>query len=163
MLRRDRSSEGRLSARAFAAAVVAVVTLAWAGFGYYLTKPTDFHTYRKAAVQSAQSAYNALGTARLTGQAALDDRLTSAYVAVTLRSARTAVAGAAKSFADVSPPDERTRAMRDQLGPLLVAASADLAGIQDATANDDDAALGAAVDAAAKTSQALDAFLEAHT
>jgi hypothetical protein len=151
-----------VNARAFAAAAVAVVALTWGIFGYYTTKPTDFHTYRKAAVGSAQSAYNALGTARLTGEAVLDDRLTAPYVTVTLGAARKAVAGAVKSFADVAPPDARTRAMRDQLGPLLVAANADLGDIEDATAHDDDAALRAAIGRATKTSDALDGFLEAH-
>ena len=63
-------------ARGWAATALAAVALAWAGAGYLATKPVDFHDYRVKAVQAAQSAYDALATASLTGSALLAGRVT---------------------------------------------------------------------------------------
>jgi hypothetical protein len=45
-----------------------------------------------------------------------------------LDDARSALAGAAKQFTDIAAPDDRTEAVRDQLGPLLERANAVLPG-----------------------------------
>ena len=113
-----------MRATGWAAAALAAVALAWGGAGYLVTKPVDFHDYRVAAVGAAQSAYDALPTASLTGDALLAGRVTEPYADSMLDDARSALAGAAKRFTDVAPPDQRTEAMRDRLGPLLVRANA---------------------------------------
>ena len=117
-----------MRAAGWAATGLVAVALAWGGAGYLATKPVDFHDYRVAAVGAAQSAYDALATALLTGGALLAGRVTQPYADTMLDDARSALAGAAKQFTDVAPPDDRTEAMRDRLGPLLVRANAVLPG-----------------------------------
>jgi hypothetical protein len=118
-------------AQGWTATGLATVALIWGGAGYLLTRPTDFHEYRVTAVGSAQSAYNALATARLTGQALENGRVTTPYAQSVYDDAREALAGAAKEFAAVSPPDDRTTALRDELAPLLTGASTALTDIED--------------------------------
>ena len=117
-----------MRATGWAATALATVALAWAGAGYLATKPVDFHDYRVTAVGAAQSAYDALATASLTGTALLAGRVTQPYADSMLDDARGALAGAAKQFTDIAAPDESTEAMRDQLGPLLERANAVLPG-----------------------------------
>jgi hypothetical protein len=139
-----------------------VLALLWGGAGYLATKPTSFHDYRVTAVNAAQSTYNALATARLTATARLDRRATGPFLDSVLGDCRDAVAGAAKRFAGVSPPDQRTAAMRDELGLLLVQASAALDGVEKAAADRDDDALRGAVPPVAAVAERVDAFIEAH-
>lgn len=120
-----------MRATGWAAAGLAAVALAWGGAGYLATKPVDFHDYRVAAVGAAQSAYDALATATLTGDALLAGRVTRPYADSMLADARSALAGAAKRFTGVAAPDDRTEAMRDSLGPLLIRANAVLPGTSD--------------------------------
>lgn len=148
-----------MGARRWAAAAAAVLALLWGGVGYLITKPTDFHDYRVTAVQAAQSAYNALGTARLAGTARLEGRVTAPYLDSVLNDCREALAGAAKQFAGQSPPDDRTEAMRDELGPMLIRASAALDGVENAT---DDADLRAGLETVASVADEVDGFLEIH-
>src|SRR3954469_25705282 len=100
--------------------LVVAVALVWGIFGYFLTKPTDFHDYRRASVQAAESGYDALANAQLTVQAQLNGKVTGRYVDATLQRAADAVAGAWKQFAAIAPVDDATTAMRDQLGPILL-------------------------------------------
>lgn len=148
-----------MGARRWATAVAVVLALLWGGAGYLVTRPTTFHDYRVTAVGAARSAYNALATARLTGSARLDRRVTAPFLESVLGDCREAVAGAAKRFTGESPPDTRTAAMRDELGPLLVRASAALDGMERAG---DDAALRAALGPVAAAAEEVDGFLEAH-
>jgi hypothetical protein len=130
LLRRSRNAEVGEGMRAtgWAATALATVALAWGGAGYLATRPVDFHDYRVTAVQAAQSAYDGLATASLTGTALLAGRVTQPYADSMLGDARSALAGAAKRFAEVAPPDDRTREMHDRLAPLLLRANAVLPG-----------------------------------
>ncbi len=130
--------------------------------GYLLTKPTDHHDYRKAAVQAAESAYNAVATVRLTGEAELAGRVIPPYVTTMVDDARRALAGAAKQFTGEAPPDATTTQMRDRLGPLLVAANAVLGEAESALQDNDDQALRSAIDALDQLSGRLSDFLEAY-
>jgi hypothetical protein len=130
--------------------------------GYLLTKPTDHHDYRKAAVQAAESAYSAVATTRLAGEAELDGRLLPPYLTTILDDARQSLAGAAKQFTAVSPPDGRTTEMRDRLGPLLVTANAQLGEVESAVEEGDRPALRAALRAAAQLAEQLSDFLGAY-
>jgi hypothetical protein len=149
------SEVGRLRATSWAATGLVAAALAWGGAGYLATKPTDFHDYRVAAVGAAQSAYDALASADLTGTALLAGRVTGPYADSMLGDARDALAGAAKQFAGVSPPDQRTQKMRDELGPLLIKANAVLPG----TASD---ITDKTLDNLKPVEDALDQFLEEH-
>jgi hypothetical protein len=96
-----------------------VLAVLWAVIGYQLTRQPDFHDYRKAAVQAAESAYDAVATAQLTVQAQLDGQVTGAYTDSTLQRGADAVAGAWKQYATAQPVDARSVSIRDELGPLL--------------------------------------------
>jgi hypothetical protein len=149
------SGGGVVRAPGWAASALIAAALLWGGAGYLATKPTDFHDYRVAAVGAARSAYDALATAELTGRAVLAHRVTGPYAASTLDDCRSALAGAAKRFAGVGPPDAPTRAMRDELGPLLVRANAALSGVEDGVSASSVAALH-------PVAARLDDFVQAH-
>ena len=151
-----------MRARWWAALLVALVVGAWGVGGYLVTKPTDFHDYRKTAVQAAQSAYGAVTTARLTGEARGDARLYRRYAGTMLDDARDALAGAAKQFSATAPPDDVTNAIREQLAPLLVDADTTLGAVERALDDEDDAALAAAVAALEPVGEALADFIEEH-
>lgn len=148
--------------RWWAFVLVSLLAVCWGVVGYLLTKPTDHHDYRKAAVQAAESAYNAVATVRLTGEAELDGRLFPPYATTMLDDARQALAGAAKQFTAEAPPDDTTTQMRDQLGPLLVAANAALGEVESALQDNDDRELREAIDALDQLGGQLSDFLEAY-
>jgi hypothetical protein len=137
------------------------LVIVWAIFGYFLTKPTDFHDYHKAVVQAAESASDAVSTAQLTVQAQLDDRVTGPYVHSTLQRSVDAVAGAWKQFAGITPVDEATTKMRDELGPLLLSA-VNVLGDLDRAENSGGAATARALPALDPVAQRLSDFVEAH-
>jgi hypothetical protein len=136
----------------WAATALCAVALAWGGAGYLSTRPTDFHDYRVAAVQSAESAYDALASAQLTADALTAGRVTAPYAESMFDDSRDALAGAFKQFAALSPPDDPTRAMRDTLGPLLIQANTVLSTLEDDPASK----------AARPVADDLDDFIEAH-
>lgn len=142
--------------------VLVVVTVAWALFGFQLTKPTDFHEYRVTAVDSAQSAYNALVTAKATGEAQLAGRTFDRYVESNLDDANKALAGAEKDFVGITPIDARTTAMRDALGPLLAASTRALSNLQKAVHTNNQAGLRDALAALDPIVGQLSDFIDAH-
>jgi hypothetical protein len=149
-----------MRARTWAAVGVAVVAVTWAGMGYLSTKPTDFHTYRVAAVGAAQSAYGGLATAQITSRALADGEVTGPYATSVLDDAREALAGAVKRLAAESPPDPPTTAMRDELGPLLLDTDRALSTMEDAATAVEQRA---AADGATATADALRRFIVDHT
>jgi hypothetical protein len=148
--------------RWWAFVLVSLLAVCWGVVGYLLTEPTDHHDYRKAAVQAAESAYGAVTTVRLTGEAELAGRVFPPYVATMMDDARQALAGAAKQFTGEAPPDASTTQMRDRLGPLLVAANATLGEAESAVQDNDDRALRAAIEALDQLGGQLSDFLEAY-
>ena len=142
--------------------LIVLLVLCWGGAGYLITKPTDHHNYRKAAVQAAESAYDAVGTVRLTVEASLEGRTFPPYLTSTLDDERQALAGAAKEFTAKSPPDDTTTKMRDELAPLLVAANARLGETEQAAQDGDDHALQEAVKQLRPLGERLSGFVEAH-
>ncbi|SBT65794.1 hypothetical protein GA0070622_2806 [Micromonospora sediminicola] len=151
-----------MRARAWAAVVATLVAGGWGAAGYLTTKPTDFHDYRRVAVQAAQSTLHAVATTRMVGSAASQDRLWSPYVSSVLDDARDAFAGAAKKMAGETPPDERTTAMRDELTPLMSTADERMTEAEEAIDAEDATALRRAVDALAPVAEALSIFIEEH-
>ena len=149
-----------MRARTWAAVGVALVAVTWAGMGYLSTKPTDFHTYRVAAVGAAQSAYGGLATAQITSRALADGKVTGPYATSVLDDAREGLAGAVKRLAAEAPPDPSTTAMRDELGPLLLDTDRALSTMEDATTAVEQRA---AADGATATADALRQFIEDHT
>jgi hypothetical protein len=151
-----------MRARWWGFVIVVLLVLCWGGIGYLMTKPTDHHDYRKAAVQAAESAYDSVGTVRITVEASLDGRTFPTYVTSMMDDAREALAGAAKQFTAKAPPDEVTTKMRDQLGPLLVAANAQLGEVEQAVDDGDDQAVREAVEQLEPLGEQLSDFIEAY-
>jgi hypothetical protein len=113
--------------------VFVIVVLAWLGLAY-CTVSSDAHEYQKTAVQSAQAGLSAVRTAALAGQAQRDQRLFPPYLSTVLDDGLSAVAGAQQELLGQPPPDDATRAVRDQLVPLLADAArqiGDLSGASD--------------------------------
>jgi hypothetical protein len=142
--------------------VAVAALLVWALFGYYVTKPTDFHDYRKEAVQAAQSAYYSVWTAERTIQAQLDGRTFDTYLRNALDDAVKATAGAAKRFAGKAPVDTATTRMRDQLGPLLLTATRTLGDVQMAEQSGDQTALRRSIQALRPVGDRLSDFIESY-
>ncbi|MBM2615669.1 hypothetical protein JIG36_08900 [Actinoplanes sp. LDG1-06] len=140
-----------MRAKWWGATTLSVVALAWGGAGYLITKPVDFHDYRVAAVSSAETAHDALTTAGLVAEAELKGQVMGPYAESSFDDARKALAGGAKKFTGVEPPDERCERMHDELAPLLQQADAVLARIPDEPHAGDD------------VSDALERFVEQHT
>ena len=151
-----------MSGRRWGATVLVLLTLIWALFGYYLTKPTDEHDYRTNAVDAAKSAYDALVTARLSAQARLDGRVTRPYLASMLDDARKGLVGAEQDFTRDAPPDSRTTAMREKLGPLLLAANKQLGEVEDAAEDGGPDQLRSAVGALDPLRDQLSTFIETY-
>jgi hypothetical protein len=138
-----------VQAKWWGATVLSLVAVAWGGAGYLVTKPVDFHDYRVAAVGSAQAAHDALSTVALVAEARRQGRVMTPYAESTFDDARRALAGAAKQFTGVEPPDAACQAMHDELAPLLQKADRELPEV---AAGEPD-----------EVSDALEAFVERHT
>jgi hypothetical protein len=120
---------------------VVVLVVIWAIFGYFATKPTDVHDFRKTAVQSAQSAYFSISTADLAVRAHLAGKTLDTYLHAVLDDASKGVSAAASEFAGEAPIDEATTRIRDELAPLLAAAVRALQELRRAEESDDQQAL----------------------
>lgn len=146
------------SLRAWWPLPVALVVV-WAVVGYFLTKPPDFHDYRKAAVQAAESGYNAVSLAQLSVREQLADKASGQYVDSTLRRSADTVAGAWKQFAAAQPVDDATKQMGAQLGPILLSAVTVLGDLR-AAEDDGAAATAQAVSALGPVADQLSDFLD---
>ncbi|MDG6101613.1 hypothetical protein Daura_38880 [Dactylosporangium aurantiacum] len=103
--------------------IAAGLVLAVLGYGAYAsTRPPDRHEFRTTAVQAAQSAHDALRTAYLAGVALRDGRATEPYVTVVLDDGTRRTTKTAAKLAELPPPDDDMRALRDELAPLLTEA-----------------------------------------
>ncbi|WP_327010160.1 hypothetical protein OHA72_24705 [Dactylosporangium sp. NBC_01737] len=103
--------------------IVAVALLAALGYGAYAsTQPPDRHEFRITAVEAAQSAHDALQTAYLAGVALRDGRATALYVTVLLDGGTRRTTKTVATLAELPPPDEEMRTLRDELAPLLTEA-----------------------------------------
>jgi hypothetical protein len=96
----------------------AIAVACWLVLGY-CTAPADAHAYRRTAVASAEEALSATRTAALAATADEDGRLLGPYLSALLDDELGAVAGAHRKLAALQPPDEDSRALRDDLVPLL--------------------------------------------
>jgi hypothetical protein len=100
--------------------IVAVVILVVLGWGAYAsTQPPDRHEFRTTAVETAQAAHDALQTAYLAGVALREGRVTTLYVSVLLDGGTRRTAKLIAELAELPPPDDDMRALRDELAPLL--------------------------------------------
>ncbi|MBL7255516.1 hypothetical protein [Paractinoplanes lichenicola] len=140
-----------MRAKWWGATALSVVALAWGGAGYLITKPVDFHDYRVAAVSAAETAHDALTTTALVAEALEKGQVMTPYGKSAFDDARKALAGGAKKFTAIEPPDERCERMHDELAPLLQQADAALTRTETEP------------HAADQLSDALERFVEQHT
>jgi hypothetical protein len=136
-----------------------VLVLIWAGLAY-CTGPADAHEYRRTAVQAAQAGLNAVRTAALAGVADRDGKLIDPYLSVLLDQSAGAVASAQNQLGAQSPPDGATRAMRDQLAPLLLDAAGAVGDLDLATTASDDAGIDAVVARLRQLGDRFDDFVD---
>lgn len=145
-----------------AASIVALVVLVCAGIGYVTTRPPDYHAYRKTANQAAEAAYDAVRTAALTVGALLEHRVTAPYTTVVVDDAVTSVSSATQELAAVPPPDDRTRAMRAELAPLLADAVRLLGDVSTALDGSQPDKIRAAARSLGELGDRLDDYLQVH-
>jgi hypothetical protein len=101
--------------------------------------PQTASGYRSTVETSVQDAVSSVGTARLTGQAALRGNTFGSYESTVLDDARKSVATAISDVVESQTPDPDSRRLRDEVLPLLQE-SARLLGDLDAGLGDDDRA-----------------------
>jgi hypothetical protein len=153
------TSSGMKAARRVGVGVV--IALAWVGLAY-CAGPTDAHGYRRTAVEMAQASVNAVRTAALVGVADHNGKLVDPYFSVLIGRSAGAVAGAQDELAAESPPDDATRALRDELTPMLVEAAKAIGDLELATAGGDDAQIDGVVAQLRQVGDRLDDFVERH-
>jgi hypothetical protein len=139
--------------------VGAVIVLVWAGLAY-CAGPADAHEYRRTSVQAAQAGLDAARTAALAGTADRDGKLVDPYLSVVLDDSAGVVASAQDKLAAQAPPDPATRALRDELLPLLVEAARQIGDLDLATSSGDRAGIDGHVDGLRRVGDRLDDFVE---
>ena len=142
--------------------VVTVITVAavWVGVVVWSVVPPSPDGYLVGAVSSAQDAVSATGTVLLVGQADLDADLLPPYTATVLDEAQQTTATAAQDLLAAPVPDDSSEEVRQELVPLLVAASNGVTAVGTATANGDQDAARAALTALGPVREQLDQFVQ---
>jgi hypothetical protein len=108
--------------RIMAGALVGLLVVVCGLLGYGSVQPPNHHEFRVTAVRTAQAAHDALRTADLTGGAVRDGNAPGPYAAVLLDGSAKSLGSAVSTFAELSPPDKASVAMRDELLPMLTEA-----------------------------------------
>jgi hypothetical protein len=139
---------------------VVVAGVVWAAALVWSVVPPTAQRYLDAAASAAQDSLSAAGTTLLVGQADLTARLLSPYTMVALDDAQQAAATAAQDVLAAPVPDDTSAAVREQLVPMLVAASDAVTAVQAAVTGGDEQALRAAVDGLVPVRDELDQFVQ---
>jgi hypothetical protein len=124
--------------------------------------PAGPHEYRTAARQAASGALSGVRTVVLAGRAKLGGKVLDPYLSVLFDNATEMARTTQSNLAGKSPPDDATRAIRDELAPLLADAVRDIGDVVLAADASDDTALVKAVDALARLGDQLSGFLARH-
>jgi hypothetical protein len=122
---------------------LAAIGLLWAGFAFTVSRPTTPADYRRSLLQVAEATHDAARAGWLTGREQLAGRTFAPFAATAFDDATRAASGASRQFAAEAPSDAATRALRDQLAPLV---SEVVRRLADASAAPDEATLRDAVD-----------------
>jgi hypothetical protein len=137
--------------------ILVALLLFWAGYAYNASRPPDERAYRRTARQVAEAVHDAARGAWLTGRLELRGRIIPPYRTAAFNDASKTIAGASKQFAEMAPPDDASRRLRDTLSPLVREVQVRVA---DAAEAPDDAQLQAAVDALGSLSDRLENVIE---
>jgi hypothetical protein len=144
------------------AVALAVLVAAWVLVGVASASGPDPHDFRKTAAKSARGALSAVRTARLSGQADLDGRVTDQFLDPVLENALEAVATAQQRLAEEPPPGPPEAGTRDELADLLGQAQRATTDLAAAVDDDDRPGVRAAVDALGPIGDGLDDFIQNH-
>ena len=136
------------------------VVVLWVGVVVWSVLPPSPDGYVVGAVSAAQDAVSATGTVLLVGQADLDGQLLTPYTATAFDDAQQAAATAAQDLLAAAAPDADSLAVRQELVPLLVAASDGVTAVATATSNQDGDAVRAALAALSPVRDRLDQFVQ---
>src|SRR5207237_10278604 len=121
--------------------------------------PSDYASYREAAVSAAQGSLSGVRSLLLAAQASEHGNMLPPVLSIVVDDSRTAATTAVQQFGLEDVPDERSAALRDELSPLLAAAIRDIADAARAIDDGDDAELHAALDRLRATGDKLDDFV----
>jgi hypothetical protein len=144
------------------AVLLVLIAGSW-GLLAYATRPPGAHEYRVDARQAAGGALSGVRTVVLAGRAEAADKVLDPYLATVLDDATDAVRTAQSDLAGQPPPDGRTRAMRDELAPLLAQAVQEVGDVSVAVGASDSRALSAAIGHLQHLGDQLSDFLERHS
>jgi hypothetical protein len=90
----------------------------------------DAGSYAAKAVRSAESALSAVSTVQLVAEAGGDGKVFGTYASVAVDQQEDAVTETAALFRSIQPPDDASRELRDELGPLLDASRDHIAAVR---------------------------------
>jgi hypothetical protein len=144
--------------RRWAIAGVAV----WAAVVVWSTWPTNQAGYLENATSAAQDALSAAGTTLLVARADQRGDLVPPYTATTLDESREAAATATQLVLTEAVPDQASAELREQVVPLLVAASDAITQLQSAVEDGDEAGVRAASATLLPIRDRLEEFVQEH-
>ena len=127
--------------------------------GLFALLPRGYEAYRQSAVSAAQQAMGAVRTAQLIGQATLAGRALSPYSSRAVTDALSRASSAVADLTGQDVPDGQSQRVRDELTPLLVASTTQIADILSALAADDRPRLQVMVRAAATLGNKVNVFV----
>jgi hypothetical protein len=136
------------------------IVVAWVGVVVWSVLPPSPETYLAGAVSAAQDSVSATGTVLLVGPADLDDQLLPPYTDTALEDAQQAAATAAQDLLAAPVPDADSLVVRQELVPLLVAASDGVTAVVTASSEGDQDAVGAALATLTPVRDELDQFVQ---
>jgi hypothetical protein len=142
--------------------VVGGCVLVLSGVGVLAMWPTDRAGYQDTAVHAAEGTLSAVRTLALVGQAELDGKVVDPYVRVVSDRIREAVATPTHDLAAEEVPDAESRALRDELLPLLSTAVAGVGDAAQALERHDRGQIAASVATLQRLGDRLEQFIRRH-
>jgi hypothetical protein len=140
--------------------IVAAVTAAvLVGLGVTSQLPSDYDSFREAAVKAAQGSLAGVRSLLLAAEAGRHGNMLPPVLSTVVDDSRTAATTAAQQIGLEDVPDERSAALRDELSPLLTDAIRTIADTARAIDDGDDTQLREALDRLSATGDKLDEFV----
>jgi hypothetical protein len=115
--------------------------------------------FRSTVESSVQDALSSVGTARTTGQTALQGNTFGPYESTVLNNARKSVATAITDVVESEVPDQDSRRLRDEVLPLLQESARLIGDLGTGLDEDDRGAVSAAADGLGGVGERLTAVL----
>ena len=113
---------------AVSGAALAAVVLA--GCGQYVGPARTYGTYEHKAAATAEAALSAVQTVELMAQTAAAGRSFGPFTGIAVSDQEDALSAAQGTFSSIQPPDERSDALREELGALLDRSASDVSAVR---------------------------------